>query len=511
MDPESLFAASGAAGRVLAAKDWSATTLGPPRDWSPSLRTAVCICLESRFPMIVMWGSELAYIYNDPCIPNLGDKHPAAMGMPLRQVWPEVWDELYPLSAQVMSGGGATWSANKRLLIRRHGYLEEAYFTFSFSPIREISDGARIAGVLSTYQETTRELIHSRRLACQRELTATLTRLRTQRSVCTRTPAVLEKYPEDIPYSIVVLWDRLPSLSAPLAVAASGLGERRATRHALAVLDRSGVLPEVVDATSLAGGRVVSRLPEWESVQLAGGSPAPATALVVALRNRPAATATPAGLLVIGVSDLLALDQDYRDFVEAIAGQISLGLMLARAREAERTRADAARRSSLHDALTGLPNRTSFLRNLGRALLRSRRRSGRVAVLFVDLDGFKAVNDTLGHRAGDDLLREVAGRLRRTVRPADVVARFAGDEFAVLCEEIATVGAVETIAGHVVDALALARRGDRPTVAASVGVALSGPGLLDPEELLNAADIAMYSAKRQGRGRYLLYEEGMRS
>ncbi|EFC83098.1 GGDEF domain-containing protein [Parafrankia sp. EUN1f] len=494
---------------MLAAKDWSATTLDPPQFWSPSLRTVVCLCLESRFPMLVMWGSELACIYNDPCIPTLGDKHPAAMGMSLRRVWPEVWDELRPLSAQVMSGGGATWSSNKRLLIHRHGYLEETYFTFSFSPIRDISDGGRIAGVLSTHQETTREVIRSRRLACQRELTAALTRLRTQRSVCTRTPSVLEKYPADVPYSLVALWDGFPSLSAPLAVAASGLGGRRATRRALAVLGRSGVLPEVVNATSLAGVRVVSRLPGWESVQLADGSPAPEIAMMVALRNRT--SAAPVGLLVIGASDLLALDQDYQDFVETIAGQISLALMLARSREAERTRAASARRSSLHDALTGLPNRTSFLRSLGRALLQSQRRGGRAAVLFVDLDGFKAVNDTLGHRAGDDLLREIAGRLRRAVRPADVVARFAGDEFAVLCEEIATVGDVEAIARDVVDALALARRGDRPTVAASVGVALSGPGLLDPEELLNAADIAMYAAKRQGRGRYLLYEEGMRS
>src|SRR5262245_26722691 len=89
---ESLFAAGGAAGRAMAAKDWASTTLGPPREWSPSLRTAVCICLESQFSMIVMWGPELAYIYNDQCIPRLGEKHPAAMGMPLRQVWPEVWD-----------------------------------------------------------------------------------------------------------------------------------------------------------------------------------------------------------------------------------------------------------------------------------------------------------------------------------------------------------------------------------------------------------------------------------
>ncbi|MCL9759769.1 GGDEF domain-containing protein [Frankia sp. AiPa1] len=504
-----LFAAGGAAGRVLATKDWSTTTLRAPGDWSPSLRTAVCTCLESRFPMIVMWGPELAYLYNEPCIPNLGDKHPDAMGMPLRWVWPEIWDELGPLSAQVMAGNGATWSANKRLLIRRHGYLEEAYFTFSFGPIREMSDGGRIAGVLSTYQETTREVIRSRRLACQRELTAALARLRTQRSICSRAPTVLGRYPEDVPYSLVVLWGRAPSLAAPRLVAASGLGGRQMTRAALAALDRGRVVPEVVQATSLGGGRVVSRLPGWETVLLAGGSPAPSTAVAVSLRNRT--SAMPVGLLLVGASDLLALDQDYQDFVETIGGQISLGLMLARAREAERAHAASARHSSLHDALTGLPNRASFLGSLGRALIRSQRGAERVAVLFIDLDGFKAVNDALGHRAGDDLLREVATRLRPTVRPADVVSRFAGDEFAVLCKRMTTMGEVETIAGHVVEALRLPGRGGGLTATASVGVALSGPGLVDPGELLDAADIAMYAAKRQGRGRYVLYEESMRS
>ncbi|EFC85775.1 GGDEF domain-containing protein [Parafrankia sp. EUN1f] len=510
MKIDALLAAGGAAGRAIAAKsDWESTALGPPGGWGTSLCTALFMCLESRFPMIVMWGSELAYIYNDACIPDLGDKHPDAMGRPFKSLWPEAWDEVGPLSAQVMSGGGSTWSVNKRLLIKRRGYLAETYFTFSFSPIRNISDYGRIAGLLSTYQETTQEVIRARRLACQRELTASLAGLRTQRSVGTHATAVLEKYPADIPFSVVFLWERYPLLSAPQSVTTGGLGGRQARRSFLAELHRCGVLPDIVDAVSTGRGRVIQQLPGWDSIRLAGGSPAPTTAVAVALRNRE--SSAPIGLFIAGVSDLIALDEDYRDFVEAIAGQISFGLMLARTREAERDRAASARHSSLHDALTGLPNRTSFLKNVGRALLQSQRGGGAVAVLFIDLDGFKAVNDTLGHRAGDDLLCEVASRLRRTTRPGDVVARFAGDEFAVLCVDVASIGSVEQIAGRAAEALALARSGGASAVTASVGVALSGPELLDPEDLLHAADIAMYAAKRQGGGRFLLYDDSMSS
>lgn len=494
-------------GRVVAGKDWAKTSLGPAENWSSSLRTSVDICLESRFPMIVMWGPELAYVYNDACIPHLGDKHPDVLGLPLRLVWPEVWEELRPLASQVMSGGGATWSADKPLFLFRHGYLEEAYFTFSFSPIRDTSTGGCIAGLLSTYQETTQRVIHDRRIACQRELTATLTRLRRQKSICARAPALLGQHPEDIPYCLLLLWGSSPSLSAPQAIASSGLAGRRAVREALAELERRDILPQVIDATSLGGSWVLPDFPGCGSIRLASGSPTPRTAVAMTLKGRR--SATPVGLLIAGVSDRLALDDDYRIFLETITDQISSSLALARVHEIERTRASSAKRSSLQDALTGLPNRTSFLMKLGRALLRSRRLSSRVAVLFVDLDGFKAVNDALGHRAGDNLLREAATRLRRTVRPGDTVARLAGDEFAVLCEDVASVDEVRGIANRIVETFTLAASRGRPAVTASVGAAVSAPELTDSEDLLHASDLAMYVAKRRGRNRYIIYERSM--
>ena len=206
---------------------------------------------------------------------------------------------------------------------------------------------------------------------------------------------------------------------------------------------------------------------------------------------------------------------------------------------------------ALHDPLTGLANRGLLMDQLGQALARARRRPGSVAVLFLDLDRFKVVNDSLGHAVGDDLLVEVARRLERVMRSADTVARLGGDEFVVLAEDVAGVD----------EALGLARRlraaiaapipvgvGQQVVVTASVGIALSAPGTdfdgagdlaadndtadtadtagngngdsadngngtvaATPSSLLWDADVAMYRAKDSGRDRAQLFEDGLRA
>lgn len=178
---------------------------------------------------------------------------------------------------------------------------------------------------------------------------------------------------------------------------------------------------------------------------------------------------------------------------------------------------------AFHDVLTGLPNRALFMNRLDHALERARRRgdvlAGRdrdgVAVLFVDLDRFKTVNDSLGHEAGDDLLIGVARRLREALRPGDTVARLAGDEFAVLLEDVSGTGQAVGAAERLIDALKEPfLLGGRETHAtASIGVALgasqdAGLGEKTPKDLLREAEVAMYSAKK-GDQRCAVYEEEM--
>ncbi len=156
---------------LVEAGDWAAGPLGDPHDWPQSLRTAVGICLSSRFPILLWWGPELVMIYNDAYRPMLGQsKHPRALGAPGREVWGEIWDVIGPMLEQVMAGGGATWSADQRLVLDRNGYPEECYFTYSYSPITDESGG--VGGVFCAVTETTERVLGERRLATLAEMVA---------------------------------------------------------------------------------------------------------------------------------------------------------------------------------------------------------------------------------------------------------------------------------------------------------------------------------------------------
>jgi diguanylate cyclase (GGDEF)-like protein len=166
----------------------------------------------------------------------------------------------------------------------------------------------------------------------------------------------------------------------------------------------------------------------------------------------------------------------------------------------------------LHDVLTGLPNRALFQDRLGHALTQADQRARLVAVLFLDLDNFKVINDSLGHQAGDALLVEVARRLRTCLRAGDTVARQGGDEFTVLLQDIADESEANLVAERIGDALGTPfRLGDREVfVSASIGLALSTTAWTPPDSLLRNADIAMYRSKAAGKARHSVFDSGMR-
>jgi diguanylate cyclase (GGDEF)-like protein/PAS domain S-box-containing protein len=167
---------------------------------------------------------------------------------------------------------------------------------------------------------------------------------------------------------------------------------------------------------------------------------------------------------------------------------------------------------TLHDGLTGLPNRALLLDRLAHALDRALRRESGVGVLFLDVDHFKAVNDSIGHAGGDALLREVAGRLRATVRPEDTVARLGGDEFVIICEEITDPEAAVLMADRVREAFGSPFHpdGHEVSVATSIGVAIADADTESPESALRDADTAMYVAKARGRDRAVVYDDALR-
>ena len=215
-----------------------------------------------------------------------------------------------------------------------------------------------------------------------------------------------------------------------------------------------------------------------------------------------------AGILNVESLGGIALTEADLQLVSALAEQVSGAVgrarLYARARESEERLAYRA----FHDPLTGLANRALFLNRLEHALTRTKRQKGKLAVLFMDLDDFKVINDSLGHEVGDQLLVAVAERLRACVRPQDTVARLGGDEFVALLEDLGDASGAVRVAYRIIAELREPFEIDDHELhtSASIGIALDAASSGD---LLRAADIAMYRAKGSGKGRYEVFEEGM--
>ncbi|HLY82010.1 MAG TPA: GGDEF domain-containing protein [Acidimicrobiales bacterium] len=255
------------------------------------------------------------------------------------------------------------------------------------------------------------------------------------------------------------------------------------------------------DAVSVPDLRLESRFPQFVPRALEAGLVAVFT---FPLRN---------GDERLGALDLYRdtagpLDADTMDAAQTLADVAAAYLLNAQARADLRDSSDRSRESALHDALTGLPNRTLFLERLEHAVLRGKRSGKVAAVLFADLDGFKLVNDTYGHNVGDELLVGVARRLSAVLRSGDTLARMSGDEFVILCEDVDGPAHVDAIAARIGAAVAapFVLSSTEVDVTASVGIAFSGRGDELSENVLQEADTAMYQAKRKGGGRHQIVD-----
>jgi diguanylate cyclase (GGDEF)-like protein/PAS domain S-box-containing protein len=212
----------------------------------------------------------------------------------------------------------------------------------------------------------------------------------------------------------------------------------------------------------------------------------------------------PFGVLIVQSMAARSFNPGDVDFLQALAN------VLADALERQAIE-DEIRERALHDPLTGLPNRVLFVDRLEHALARLGRQESLAAILFLDLDHFKLVNDSLGHHVGDELLTAAAPRLRQALRSSDTVARFGGDEFGILLEDIASerdaIETAERIAAIFARPFVLS--GSEHFVTTSIGIALARGGE-QADELIRDADAAMYRAKDRGRARYEVFDEGMR-
>lgn len=201
------------------------------------------------------------------------------------------------------------------------------------------------------------------------------------------------------------------------------------------------------------------------------------------------------------------LDQEATEAAQTLADVAAAYLLNAQARLDLQQASDRSTRQALHDALTDLPNRTLILDRLHHAIGRRARSGKPCAVLFIDLDRLKSVNDAYGHGAGDELLIATARRLARLIRPGDTLGRLSGDEFVILCEDV-DVGHAAVIARRLLTALArpFTFTTARVDITASIGIARAGQAGQSPQQLLDEADSAMYQAKRLGGNRYQVFD-----
>lgn len=309
----------GSLAAVYAQTDWDSSPLGPMETWSATLRSTVDMMLGTRFPVTLFWGTELALVYNEAYVQLIGDKHPAALGTPAREVFPEVWELIGPMMGSARSGT-PTWVRDQYVPLRRRGFLEECYFTFSYSAVR--NEHGEVEGVMDIAAETTEEVISRRRLQLLTAVTERIAQAEDLPDLVRLVLPLLRSSTQDLPLVAI----RLPE---------DGVDDRDPLPRSPE--DGGPVLRERVETR---GGEHIAWLP------LTGSG----------VEDPP--------VLVVSLSPRLAPDEEYLGFLRLLAatlGQAVAGIRVRRAERAtalaQRSMAEAFQRSLLPDPVaTGGPH-----------------------------------------------------------------------------------------------------------------------------------------------------------
>ncbi len=330
---------TGQLGRMIREHDWSQTSLGPIERWPQSLKTSVNLILNARHPMWVGWGPDAVFLYNDAYIRVLSlAKHPWALGKPTAEVWPEIWDVIGPLLENVYQRGEASFVDDVRLLMNRGDYVEETFYSFSYSPIRD--ESGAIAGLFCPSTEVTARAINTRRLATLAELSANALVQKTTEAACASVVAALAKNPDDIPFALLYLLDderRAARLEQSCGLP-KGINHLTPDSVDLTPENRRGCLWPLVEVIQSAQSKVVS-VGDVEGLPLGVAQQHLSQAMVIPITSRGEGGMV--GVLVAAVNPARKLDAEYRTFYELVAGQIATAILNVRAAEEERDRLEA--------------------------------------------------------------------------------------------------------------------------------------------------------------------------
>ncbi len=437
---------------VMRAFDWTHTSLGRPDTWPRALRSAVRTMLNTGHPAYILWGEDRALIYNDSFNRALRPDPHRHLGRSGPEIAAQVWDILGPQVEQVMRGGSPTWRENELIPIMRGGRREDAYCTYSYGPIDDPESPGGIGGVLGLCSITTTTVVARQRMAAHLE----------------RQQALFQQAPGFI-----------AMLHGP--------------EHRIEFANAAYV--RLVGGRELVGRTVAEAIPETVQQGFID-------ILDRVFRGGEAFTAKGARYAVQATAEGPAVEH-YLDFiyqpVTDANGRVT-GICVQGADVTELTLAMKALHALARvDPLTLLPNRVAMMEAIESAIAAQKRHGGAFSLLYIDLDGFKRLNDRQGHAAGDEALREVASILKHAVRQDDGAGRLGGDEFVVVVagDEARAAATGERLRG----ALEARMRARGWGVTASIGAASFATPPGDVDAALATADTLMYAAKTAGGNR----------
>ncbi|HEY9909565.1 MAG TPA: ATP-binding protein [Thermosynechococcaceae cyanobacterium] len=421
---EQIFGGDSEMAKLMRSHDWSQTTLGSPSDWAQSLRSALSICLNSRFPIAIYWGQDSILLYNDAWRPIVGNKHPWALGRSGHEVWSEIWDNIGPELAGVLATGEGTFHQDELLAMHRFGYTEECFFEYTFNPIQ--GQSGVIEGVFNIVTETTYRVLSERRTRLLREVASRTATARTAEAACTLMVETFKSDAADLPLSLLYL--------------VSQDGKQAHLCGSTASPSDNFISPTIVDLTTSEGTdtwsialavqtaqpQIISDLPSRFGVL--PGSPwtePPQEAMVLPIVAPGQSKVT--GVLVAVASPRRRLDGNYRDFLEQVAGQVALAISNARSYQEERERAEALAgldrakttffSNVSHEFRTPLTLMLSPLEELSNTLNSRLNPDEREQLQFIQRNGLrlqKLVNTLL------DFSRIEAGRVQASYEPTDL-------------------------------------------------------------------------------------------
>jgi PAS domain S-box-containing protein len=323
-------------GYLIRGHDWSTTPLGPIPGWPQSLRTAVNLMLNSQHPMWIGWGPEMTFLYNDAYISVLSlAKHPSSLGLPAREVWAEIWNVCGPLAEKVFTKAEASFANDVRLFMSRGEYLEETYYSFSYSPIYD--ESGKVGGLFCPSTETTAQVLHARRLRTLSELSMRALTGTSIEAACASSVEALSQNPDDVPFCLLYLVDSGENVA--ILKGTAGVAE--------------GIDPVSPSSIPLASSRMQpwpirevmemsqSRLVSAKGVDSLPFGPAnqPVTEALVLPVTLPGQV-RPAGVLIAAVNPTRKLTREYSTFFSLVADQVASAIQNATATEQERRRAE---------------------------------------------------------------------------------------------------------------------------------------------------------------------------